>query len=249
MTINIWSECADQISPVLLSGEVFRVVESQEKVATNELVDSLEEQALLEEMLDATKPAIPNTAQDLSYLLYTPFRYPPLKYGSRFGRRFEPSLFYGSRDIETALAETAYYRMHFWFDMSVPPPSGKLSTQHTAFTAQIRTEKGLKLQAAPFKKYSENLMNKSSYSETQLFGTTMRENKIDAFEYYSARYKGLNVGSFTPSVFKENKASSVVSMLCATHAKGVEFMDEDSKVYHYSLNDFLDNGVFPDMSL
>lgn len=245
--LDIWSECADQISPVLLSGEVFRVVESQEKVATNELVDTLEEQALLEEMLDVTKPSVPSAAQDLSYLLFTPFRYPPLKYGSRFGQRFEPSLFYGSREIETTLAESAYYRLHFWFDMSEPPPAGKLNTQHTVFSVKIKTEKGLMLQASPFSKYESNLINKSSYSETQLLGKEMRENNIEAFEYFSARdnSKGINVGLFTANVFKEKKVSSTLSLLCSTHAEGVEFMDENSQVYNYCFIDFLDKGKFP----
>lgn len=247
---DIWKKCAEKVSPLFLNGKIFRVVESQEKIATNELVDTLEEQSLLEEMLDTTKPAIPTTAQDLSYLLFTPFRYPPLKYGSRFGKRIEPSLFYGSRELETALAESAYYRLHFWFDMSVAPPSGKLNTQHTAFAVQIKTAKGLKLHVEPFVNYEADITNKSSYHATQLLGTAMRENKIEAFEYYSARdkNKGLNVALFTAKAFKEKKVSSTVSMLCSTHAEGVEFMDENSQVYNYSYESFLDKGKFPQLA-
>jgi len=244
---NIWEKCSEQASPLLLKGRAFRIVESQEKVATNELVDSLEEQALLEEMLDTTKPAIPEATQDLSYLLFTPFRYPPLQYGSRFGRRFEPSLFYGARSIETALAETAYYRLHFWFDMREPPPAKKISTQHTAFTAEIKTKHGLQLQNPPFAEHEPSLINKSSYAATQKLGSSMRENGIQAFEYFSARdiNKGINVALFSHTVFKEKKASSMMSVLCSTQAAGVEFMDENSVVYKYDYRDFLDNGAFP----
>ena len=247
MTLDIWAECSDKISPVSLSGEIFRVVESQEKIATNELVDTLEEQALLEEMLDQTKPAIPETAQDLAYLLFTPFRYPPLQYGSRFGRRFEPSLFYGSRKLATALAEMAYYRLHFWFDMSVPPPAGKLKTQHTAFSAEIKTAKGLKLQATPFLEYETRLMNKARYNDTQALGRSMRENGIDAFEYFSAREseKGLNVGLFNADVLTKKKPGSTENILCSTDAMGVKFMDESSLVYIYPLDQFLVNDAFP----
>ena len=247
MTESIWEQCVEEISRVTLSGEAFRVVESQEKVATNELVDTLEEQALLEEMLDTTKPAIPSEARDLSYLLFTPFRYPPLKHGSRFGRRFEPSLFYGSRTLTAALAEIAYYRLHFWLDMSEPPPSGKLKTQHTVFTVQIESNEGLKLQLPPFLKYQNSLTDKSSYDVTQSVGTSMRENKIEVFEYISARDKeqGINIGLFTANAFKEKKASSVANIFCSTHAEGVEFMDEKSEIYYYHFNDFLDNGQFP----
>jgi len=247
---DIWSECLKSAPPSLLTGRVFRVVESQEKVATNELVETLEEQALLEEMLDTTKPAIPEGAQDLSYLLFTPFRYPPLKYGSRFGRRFEPSLFYGSRTIATALAETAYYRLHFWFDMSEPPPAGKLSTQHTAFTVEIKTDKALTLQNEPFVNYEAGLIHKSSYQQTQSLGTMMRESHIEAFEYTSARdkNKGLNVGLFSPAAFSQNKESSVMRVLCSTQDQGVEFLDDDGHVYFYRYETFLEKGEFPKLS-
>jgi len=249
-TSDIWSACLTGASPSLLTGRVFRVVESQEKVATNELVETLAEQALLEEMLDTTKPAIPAGAQDLSYLLFTPFRYPPLKYGSRFGRRFEPSLFYGSRTIETALAETAYYRLHFWFDMAQPPPMGQIKTQHTAFTAEIKTDKGLKLQNAPFVKYATQLTSKSSYHATQALGSIMREHDIEAFEYTSARDKGkgLNVGIFSPAAFKSKKATSTMNIFCSTKDSGVEFLDNDGHVYLYQHETFLEKGEFPKLS-
>lgn len=250
MTVDIWTECSDQVAPILLEGEVFRVVESQEKIATNELVDNFEEQAILEEMIDGIKPVIPETAQDLDYLLFTPFRYPPLKYGSRFGRRFEPSLFYGSRTLATALAETAYYRLHFWLDMSVPPPSGKLKTQHSAFTAQFSSVKGLKLHAPPFSVYEAKLIDKSSYNDSQVLGTSMRENDIEIFEYISARdtERGLNIGIFKPEVLKGKKPTSMASILCSTQGSGVEFMDENSVVYRYSVDEFLHNDVFPSLN-
>ena len=37
-------------------------------------------------------------------LLSTPFRYPPLPYGSRFGRRHEHGIYYGSKRLDTNLA-------------------------------------------------------------------------------------------------------------------------------------------------
>lgn len=57
------------------------MVESQEQVATLQLVDTLEEQALLEELLESSKPPVPADAEPLHYLLKTPFRYPPLRWG------------------------------------------------------------------------------------------------------------------------------------------------------------------------
>lgn len=87
---------------------------SQEQVATNQLVGSLERQAVLETLLEKTKPSLRVGTESLHYLLAMPFRYPPLKHGSRFGTRSAPSLFYGSQKIGTVLAESAYYRFLFW---------------------------------------------------------------------------------------------------------------------------------------
>src|SRR5690625_4094619 len=105
------------------------MVESQEQVATSRLVASLARQAVLEELLEASKPPVPLEVTGLGYLLATPFRYPPLRHGSRFGSRDEPSLFYGSRGLPPLLAEVAYYRFVFWKGMSRPPPA-PLRTQH-----------------------------------------------------------------------------------------------------------------------
>src|SRR5207245_1032206 len=87
-------------------------VEAQHQVSTRKLVDTLEEQALLEELIDRAKPP-DSTRGRLHYLLSTPFRYPPLRHGSRFATRQERSLWYGSETRRTAFAEVAYYRLVF----------------------------------------------------------------------------------------------------------------------------------------
>ncbi len=46
--MDIWAAYKDQITPQTLSGEIIRVVENQEQIATNSLVDNLDEQAQLE---------------------------------------------------------------------------------------------------------------------------------------------------------------------------------------------------------
>ncbi len=87
----IWQACrgAEHIGP--LAGELFRLVESQAQVATLDYVDTLAEQALLEDLLETVKPPWPADSARLHYLLRTPFRYPPLPWGSRFGQRHEPA--------------------------------------------------------------------------------------------------------------------------------------------------------------
>lgn len=68
------------------SGDLWRMVESQSRVATLKLVDTLDEQAILEAELESSKPLIPAACADLDYLLATPFRYAPYPHGSRFRR-------------------------------------------------------------------------------------------------------------------------------------------------------------------
>ncbi|WP_206045364.1 hypothetical protein [Oceanicoccus sagamiensis] len=73
--MDIWQACKDRFTLRELNGRLVRVVESQEQVATNHLVDTLEEQHLLEQMLEENKPG--HSHKGLHYLLATPFRYPP----------------------------------------------------------------------------------------------------------------------------------------------------------------------------
>ena len=221
---DAWAERVRNAPPAVLDGSLVRLVESQEQVATNALVSTLAEQALLEELIEASKPPVPRHAAPLHYLLSTPFRYPPLTWGSRFGSRFEPSLFYGARTAETALAESAFYRFVFWAGMSVPPPA-PLDTRHTLFTATIRTDRGLQLQHEPFAPYAAQLTDRRTYSATQALGAAMRAAGIDAFEYTSARDPagGLNVALFSPTAFPERRPTSVDEWLCETRGDRVTF--------------------------
>src|ERR1700722_16404559 len=111
--MNIWERCNGLSYITPLQCNPWRVVEAQHISSTRKLVDTAAEHEVLENLLEESKPAID---KNTDYLIFTPFRYPPLKYGSRFGSRLEPSLWYGSLDIATALAEVAYYRLLFLND-------------------------------------------------------------------------------------------------------------------------------------
>jgi len=219
-----WTACLADTPPVKLSGTLLRLVESQEQVATSQLVGSLDRQALLEEMLEATKPHQRKGTESLHYLLATPFRYPPLKHGSRFGTRSEPSLFYGSLTTQTVLAEAAYYRFVFWQGMATPP-AGKLDTQHTLFGAAYRTGQGLRLQAPPFDLHRAALASPSDYRASQALGTVMRTVGIEAFEFVSARdpQAGINVALFTPKAFARKLPVSQEAWLCELSGERVRF--------------------------
>ena len=54
--MDIWSRCQGERHIRPIEGVLFRLVESQEQVATIGYVDTLEEQAVLEELLETSKP-------------------------------------------------------------------------------------------------------------------------------------------------------------------------------------------------
>src|SRR3989338_8732342 len=105
--MTLWSLCEGEKNIEPISVEPWRIVEAQHVLSSRDIVDSAYEHDILEALIEESKPKI---STDKSYLIFTPFRYPPLKYCSRFGHVFEPSLWYGSLEVETAFAEVAYYR-------------------------------------------------------------------------------------------------------------------------------------------
>ena len=228
-------------TPLLrLAGTLRRLVESQEQVATNQLVRSLAHQGVLEDMLEETKPPLRRGTEHLHYLLATPFRYPPLKFGSRFGKRSEPSVFYGSLETSTVLAEAAYYRFVFWYGMVEPPP-GKLDTQHTLFGADYRTARGLRLQDPPFAAHSQAITHTNDYTASQTLGATLRDADIAVFEYPSARdpEHGINVALFSPAALASTRPVFQDAWLCELTAEHVRFHSAHGRQdYDFSLELF-----------
>jgi len=234
-----------RIQPV--SGRLWRLVESQEQVATLGYVDSLEEQALLEELLETVKPSAPSGTEGLHDLLRAPFRYPPLPWGSRFGRRHEPGILYGGLDLETTLAEAAYYRFVFYLSME-DPPDRILRSEHTLFTARYATERGVRLQAPPCDLHREILAHPEDYRATQALGSALREAGVEAFEYPSARNRpgGLCVGLFRPEALASRNPEQRSSWLCEVHVDRVLYKRLDSlEVKAYPLARFLYRGRLP----
>ncbi len=245
---DIWTACRAHVHPVPLAGELVRVVESQEQVATMRLVGDLAEQAILEELIEASKPLRRPGTEGLHYLLFTPFRYPPLRHGSRFGSRWEPSLFYGSADRLGALTAAAFYRFLFWTGMEVPPPSGVLLTRHTVFGAAWRTGSGLRLQDPPFDTWAALIAHPADYAASQALGGSLRDAAIEAFEYPSARDPrgGVNVALFEPSVLASRAPLWQEEWFCETTSGMVRLWGRDvARPHTFPLDLFLVDGVFP----
>ncbi|PSF12185.1 RES domain-containing protein [Marinobacter fuscus] len=260
--MNYQQRLADAIAP--LQGSLFRVVESQEDIATARIVDNMQEQNRLEELLESSKPKIPQGAPTRHYLLTTPFRYPPLKYGSRYGRSFEPSLFYGAMAIPTALAETAFYRFVFLSHVA-EPFARPLTTLHTVFSARFRSERGIRLQADNWQDLHAELTSPINYRESQALGMDMRALNVGAFQFLSARalqaglyalpyqpdkgMEGVNVALFRPASFRDQAPRSYQKLIAVASASEVSMSlsepDGSKRVFEFSREAFLVDGVLP----
>ncbi|MCS6764806.1 MAG: RES family NAD+ phosphorylase [Candidatus Protistobacter heckmanni] len=108
---------------------LWRDVEATHVVATMSLVDTLDEQYLLEKLLEDSKPPMPFGAGHLDYLIFTPFRYTST-YPSRFRKPHEPGIWYGAFDRETAFAEVGYWRWRFLMN-SDGLGEGEVKSEHT----------------------------------------------------------------------------------------------------------------------
>lgn len=226
MSSSIWTRCAGDSELRALRLSPWRVVESQHQVSTRKLVDSASEQELLEQLIDGAKP--PDLTGGRShYLLFTPFRYPPLRHGSRFGRRHERGIWYGSLELRSAFAEVAYYRLLFL--EGTDAELGTVTTPLTAFRAAVRTDRGIALEAPPFDVHRATIASPTSYADTQPLGEAMREAGVEAFTWPSARDAegGVNVGIFTPTVFGRSKPTSLESWHCAASRDRVDVTRSD----------------------
>ena len=87
MSFSTWTPAALSSELEGLSGSCWRLVEAQHRVSTLKLVDTVEEQGVLENLIQNTKPLLPPECERLNYLLSTPFRYGAVyPTGSRFRR-------------------------------------------------------------------------------------------------------------------------------------------------------------------
>ena len=245
--VDIWmeSEGKNHIKPLM--AKIYRLVESQEQIATLGLVNNVYEQGILEDLIESTKSPLPENTCSLHYLLTTPFRYPPLKYGSRFGTTFEQGIFYGSLNIGTALSETAYYRFVYMLGPETPYEH-PIYNQYSSFSVKVRSENGIFLDKPPFLKYEETLTSPSSYTDTQQLGSKMRECDIEIFQYTSARDKNKdkNIALFTPKAFQSKVPAQITTWLCQTSREEVGFMaKEGQQRVSYFQKDFWVRDTFP----
>ncbi len=184
MSSSTWTPhaVASEAAPARL--DLWRAVEAQHVVATRALVDSLTEQETLEALLERSKPPIPAGAVGHDYLLYTPFRYPPLQHGSRFRAFADPGVWYGAEATRTCCAELGYWRWRFLMDSSgLQRLDG---VPHTVFQATAHGPT-IDLRVKPFVRDKRAWCSEDDYSACQVLARSARTAGTRIIRYESVR--------------------------------------------------------------
>lgn len=190
MSSPIWTPAALASEARPYAGTGWRLVEAQHRVSTLKLVDTLAEQALLEDILDATKPAVPPECRHLDYLLATPFRYgAAYPHGSRFRRAGRTAgVFYAAEQVQTAVAEMVFYRLLFYAE-SPATPFPDDAADYTAFAVEVSCDYALDLMAEPLVRDAA-WTHPTDYAACQSLAEAAREAKVAVIRYMSLRDPG-----------------------------------------------------------
>ena len=208
MLSPIWTPAALSSEASPYHGHVWRLVEAQHRVSTLKLVDSLEEQAVLEDLIEAAKPPVPPECRRLDYLLATPFRYgAPYPHGSRFRRAgWTAGVYYAAESPRTAVAEMAFHRLLFFAD-SPATPWPRDASEYTAFSAAVGTSSALDLTRPPLDRDEDAWTHPTDYRACQDFADAARAIDSDVIRYRSVRdpAKGANLAVLTCRAFVKRK--------------------------------------------
>ena len=203
MSSNTWTADALLSKATELSGYFWRLVEAQHYVSTLKLTDTLEDQAILEDIIEETKPPIPPGCEGLHFLLMTPFRYSIANpWGSRFRKpNSQAGVFYASEHAETAIAEAVFHRLMFFAD-SPETPWPQNASEYTAFSVELHSERAIDLTASNPAGLTA-ILDPVNYAAGQAFGETARDAGIEIIKYPSVRAADhrANLAVLSPAAF------------------------------------------------
>ncbi|MBV7409956.1 RES family NAD+ phosphorylase [Maritimibacter sp. DP1N21-5] len=206
MSRNTWTPDALRSERRAWRGRAWRLVEAQHRVSTLKLVDSLDEQSVLEDILEESKPPVPPECRALDYLLATPFRYDgPYPHGSRFRRAgMTPGVWYGAEAVETAVAEMVFYRFLFYAE-SPDTPWPANPADYTALGVRLSTDRAIDLTSAPLAHDAALWTDPVDYAACQALEEAVREADGDLIRYTSVRDPGAraNLAVLSCRVFAE----------------------------------------------
>lgn len=169
------------------------------------LVDTLDEQALLEAELERTKPPVPPECAGLHHLLSTPFRYGRYPGNSRFRREgYSLGVYYAAERDETAVAETVFYRLLF-FAESPQTPFPRNPLEFTGFETAVAARTAIDLTVLPLSA-DERWAHPSDYSACLALADAAREADVTAIRYRSVRdpQGGANLALLSCLAFPES---------------------------------------------
>ena len=228
MSSRTWTPGALASEARRLSGRCWRAVEAQHKVSTLKLVDTLAEQAILESLIETSKPPIPPECRGLHYLLATPFRYgAPYPQGSRFRRAgMTAGVFYASERVETAITELAFHRLLF-FAESPETPWPLNAGEFTSFAANYSTAHGLDLNLPPLDADSATWRHQTDYAPCQSLAEAARYAAFEVIRYASARDRnGVNIALLTCRAFRSPRPAGLQTWRIQFGASGVRAICE-----------------------
>ncbi|MDM9623581.1 RES family NAD+ phosphorylase [Rhizobium sp. S96] len=245
MSLPIWTPAALSSELRAASGRFWRLVEAQHQISTLKIVDTLEEQALLETLLEESKPALPPECIGLDYLLATPFRYGAVyPHGSRFRRAGRTlGVFYASEKVETALAEMAFYRLLFFADSPATPLPAN-AAEYTAFAASIEASAALDLTLPPLDQDRAVWTNLLRYEPCQSLADSAREAGCQAILYESVRdpQHGRNIALLTAAAFAAREPVERQTWRIRLSAAGVQALCDFPKIrIGFARADFADD--------
>lgn len=230
MSSSTWTPRAVASNSARWQGTPWRLVEAQHVASTMKIVDSSEEQDILEMLLEDSKPAVPAPAKDLHYLLATPFRYSPFRPGSRFRGLTDPGVFYGAESVQTASAELGYWRWRFLQDAA---ELGELEpVAHTAFQSRVDAI-AVDLRQPPFDKDKKAWSSPTDYGPTQAFARVARSAEIEAIIYQSVRdpAPAWCVAVLLPSAFVSRQPHRTTqTWWLAVNREGVNWRRDDQSI-------------------
>ena len=150
------------------------------------LVDSVAEQAVLERLVEASKPPVPREVARLGlhWLLFTPFRYAPPPGGSRFRGPNDPGVFYGADQPRTACAEVGYWRWRHLRDS--PGIAAMPQRPQTVFRVPV-AGRAVDLRVPPFDLDRVTWTDRTDYTGCQALARTAREAGVQWLRYESVR--------------------------------------------------------------
>ena len=184
MSSSTWTPPAVASEARAFAGELWRAVEAQHVASTMALVDTVEEQALLEWLIDDAKPGLPTDVAHLHYLLATPFRYRPPRGGSRFRGDNDPGVFYAADAIRTACAELGYWR---WRHLADSPALASMPARpQTVFRAKFAA-RAVDLREPPFAADRRRWTDPDDYGACQALARAARAAGVQAIRYESVR--------------------------------------------------------------